>query len=91
MPILYTNIDNLSSHLQQCLTSPRVYVSYNSFADPDPKYFKQILENSLSEEQMKRFCSDFLALFQQKEHKQPVPCSIGASDSGKTSLFSPVF
>ena len=40
---------------------------------------------------MKRFCSDFLALFRQKEHKQPVPCAIGASDSGKTSLFSPVF
>ena len=40
---------------------------------------------------MKRFSSDFLALFRQKEHKQPVPCAIGASDSGKTSLFSPVF
>ena len=26
-----------------------------------------------------------------KEHKRPVPCAIGASDSGKTSLFSPVF
>ena len=40
---------------------------------------------------MKRFCFDFLALFRQKEHKQRVPCAIGASDSGKTSLFSPVF
>ena len=77
--------------MQQGLTSPRAYVPYNSLADPDPKYFKQILENSLSEEQMKLFCSDFLALFRQKEHKQPVPCAIGASDSGKTSLFSPVF
>jgi len=68
-----------------------LYVPYNSFADPDPEYFKQILESSLSEEQMRRFCSDFLALFQPKEHKQPVPCATGASDSGKTSLFSPVF
>ena len=40
---------------------------------------------------MKRFCFDFLALFRQQEHKQPVPCAIGASESGKTSLFSPVF
>ena len=77
--------------MQQGLTSPRAYVPYNSLADPNPKYFKQILENSLSEEQMKLFCSDFLALFRQKEYKQPVPCAIGASDSGKTSLFSPVF
>lgn len=77
--------------MQQGLTSPRAYVPYNSLADPDPKYFKQILENSLSEEQVKLFCFDFLALFRQKEQKQPVPCAIGASDSGKTSLFSPVF
>ena len=40
---------------------------------------------------MKQFSFDFLALFHQKEHKQPVPCAIGASDSGKMSLFSPVF
>ena len=73
------------------LTSPRAYVPYNSFADPDPKYFKQILENNLSEEQMKRFCFDFLALFRQKKHKQPIPCAIGASGSGNTSLFSSVF
>ena len=26
-----------------------------------------------------------------KEHKQRVPCAIAAADSGKTSLFSPVF
>ena len=77
--------------MQQGLTSPRAYVPYNSLVDPDPRYFKQILENSLSEEQMKQFCFDFLALFRQKEHKRPVPCAIGASDSGKTSLFSPVF
>ena len=32
-----------------------------------------------------------MALFQPKKHKEPVPCLIGASDSGKTSLFTPVF
>ena len=76
---------------QRGLTSPRAYVHYNSAADPDPKYFEQILKNSLPEEQIKQFCADFLALFRQKEHKRPVPCAIGAADSGKTSLFSPVF
>ena len=76
---------------QRGLTSPRAYVHYNRAADPDPKYFEQILKNSLPEEQTKQFCADFLALFRQKEHKRPVPCAIGAADSGKTSLFSPVF
>jgi len=46
---------------------------------------------SVSEEQMKRFSFDFLALFRQQDHKQPLPCATWASDSGKTSLFSPVF
>ena len=73
------------------LTSPRAYAHYNSAADPDPKYFEQILKNSLPEEQIKQFCADFLAFFRQKENKRPVPCTIGAADSGKTSLFSPVF
>ena len=30
-------------------------------------------------------------MFRPKENKRPVPCAIGATDSGKTSLFSPVF
>ena len=77
--------------LQRDLTSPRAYVHYSKTTDPDPKYFQQILKNSLPEEQIKQFCADFLAIFRPKEHKRPVPCAIGASDSGKTSLFSPVF
>ena len=77
--------------LQKGITSPRAYVNYNCAADPDPKYFEQILQNSLSKEQIEQFCADFLALFRPKEHKRPVPCAIGATDSGKTSLFSPVF
>ena len=30
-------------------------------------------------------------MFRPKEHKQLVPCAIGFADSGKTSLFAPVF
>ena len=77
--------------LQRGIRSPRAYVPYDSLQEPDPKYFEQILTNSLPEGQIQQFCADFLALFRDKEHKRPVPCAIGASDSGKTSLFSPVF
>jgi energy-coupling factor transporter ATP-binding protein EcfA2 len=39
------------------------------------------------------FCEDFLRLLHhnQKRHKQKVPCLIGEADSGKTSLFYPLF
>ena len=79
------------SFLQRGIRSPRAYVHYDSLQELDPKYFEQILTNSLPEGQIQQFCADFLALFRDKEHKRPVPCAIGASDSGKTSLFSPVF
>ena len=59
--------------------------------DPEPRYFEQMLRNSLEEEDIRQFCTDFLALFRPKEHKQRVPCAIGSPDSGKVSLFSPVF
>ena len=59
--------------------------------DLDPKCLEQILTNSLPEGQIQQFCADVLALFRDKEHKRPVPCAIGASDSSKTSLFSSVF
>ena len=80
-----------SFYLHKGRTSQRAYVPYNSAKDPEPKYFEQILRNSLPEEQIKQFCADFLALFRQKEHKRPIPCAVGASVSGKTSLFSPAF
>ena len=66
-------------------------MNYERTKVPEPKYFEEILRNSLSEEDLKKFCSDFPALFRPKQLKQPVPCAIGAADSGKTSLFSPVF
>ena len=71
--------------------SPRAFVAYDHESEPEPKYFADILTNSLDNEEITRFCVDFLALFQPKEHKRPVPCLIGAHNSGKTSLFAPLF
>ena len=41
---------------------------------------------------MNEFCEGFLKLlhFNQKRHKDKVPCLIGDANSGKTSLFQPV-
>ena len=72
-------------------SSPRAFVPYDHEGEPDPQYFAGILANSLSEAEVGRFCEDFVALFQPKDHKRPVPCLIGAANSGKTSLFAPVF
>lgn len=79
------------SFQQKGLTTPRVFVDYDRLKDLEPRYFEAILRNSLTEDEIRQFCADFLALFRPKEHKQPVLCAIGSADSGKTSLFSPVF
>ena len=79
------------SFQQKGLTTPRAFVDYDRLKDPEPRYFEAILRNSLTEDEIRQFCADFLALFRPKEHKQPVLCAIGSADSGKTSLFSPVF
>lgn len=54
--------------------SPRGFFEYNKDSPPNPKYFQEILENSLSEEEISRFCEDFLGLlkFQRKGHKEKV-------------------
>ena len=78
------------SFLHRGITSPRAYVHYDSLQEPDPKYFEQILTNSLPEGQIQQFAL-ISSRYSEIKHKRPVPCAIGASDSGKTSLFSPVF
>ena len=35
--------------------SPRAFCAYNFTRDPDPKYFKEILENSLSPDELSNF------------------------------------
>ena len=59
---------------------------------PDAKHFREILENSLSPEDIGRFCEDFVKLlhYNKKKHKDKVPCLIGDASSGKTSLFFPI-
>ena len=54
--------------------SPRAYFDYDMSSQPDAKYFRQILENSLCKDDISRFCSDFLGLlrFQKKGHKEKV-------------------
>ena len=74
------------------LITPRAFTQYDPFKEPHPKYFIEILENSLSESQISLFCEDFLRLlkYNQKKHKEKVACLVGDADSGKTSLFYPI-
>ena len=72
--------------------TPRAFSPYDPAKEPEPKYFKEILENSLPEADIEMFCEDFLRLLMhnQKRHKDKVPCLVGAANSGKTSLFQPI-
>ena len=72
--------------------SPRAFCPYNPETPPKPKYFREILDNSLDESEVAIFCHDFLNLlkYNQKRHKDKVPCLVGDANSGKTSLFFPI-
>lgn len=72
--------------------SPRAFSAYDSTKQPEPKYFREILENSLSPTEVSTFCEDFVKLlnYSQKKHKDLVPCLVGEANSGKTSLFHPI-
>ena len=72
--------------------SPRAFCSFDSARNPDPKYFREVLENSLSPQEVAKFCDDFLKLllYNKKEHKDKVPCLVGDANSGKTGLFMPI-
>ena len=72
--------------------SPRAFVEYQHTKTPDPKYFREILENSLSPSDTSHFCEYYLRLLNYgiKQHKEKVLCLIGEPNSGKTSLFTPM-
>ena len=72
--------------------TPRAFSTYDPTRGPQPKFFKEILENSLTEAEIEEFCEDYLTLVNhnQKRHKDKLPCIIGDASSGKTSLFQPV-
>ncbi|KAL9960427.1 hypothetical protein ACROYT_G033882 [Oculina patagonica] len=73
------------------LVTPRAFAKYDPRKQPDGKYFREILQNSLTEVEIGAFCEDFLRLLNvnKKCHKDKVPCLIGDANSGKTSLFQP--
>ena len=52
--------------------SPRAFFDYDKNNPPNAKYFQEILENSLTPEEITHFCNDFLGLFkfQKKGHKE---------------------
>ena len=54
------------------LITPRAYFNYDHLSNEDSLYFREILENSLSQCEIAQFCEDFLGLFnfQGKQHKQ---------------------
>ncbi|KAL9978134.1 hypothetical protein ACROYT_G015621 [Oculina patagonica] len=48
----------------------RAFVPYDHLNGPEPRYFQQILENSLEKHQVQQFCEDFMNLlkYNQKSH-----------------------
>ena len=56
---------------------------------PEPKHFKEILENSLTEAEIEEFCEDYLRLLNHNQKRHKVPRIIWDANSGKTSLFQP--
>ena len=72
--------------------SPRAFIEYEHTKEPDPGYFKEMLENSLSQLKIAHFYEYFIRLFncRIKQHKEKVMCLIGEPNSGKTSLFTPI-
>ena len=82
-------VDGAIEEQQVGKISPRAFCSFDS---PCPKYFREVLENSLSPQEVVKFCDDFLKLllYNLKQHKDKVPCLVGDANSGKTSLFMPI-
>ena len=72
--------------------TPKAFSPFNATKEPDPKYFREILEKSLTETETEVFCEDFLRLLNhnQKRNKEKVPCLTGDANSGKPSLFQPL-
>jgi len=72
--------------------SPKAYIEYEHTKTPDPGYFKQILQNSLNQQEMAHFCEYYIRLLdcRIKQHKERVMCLVREPNSGKTSLFTPI-
>lgn len=85
-------VENAICHTDVGRTSPRAFVEYRRDKLPDVTFFQEILENSLSEEEIGYFCEYFVRLlnYGTKQHKEKVLCLVGEPNSGKTSLFAPI-
>ena len=72
--------------------SPRAFCPFDATRVPEPKYLREVLENSLEPQEVAKFCDDFLRLlsYNKKRHRDKVPCLVGDANSGKTSLFFPI-
>ena len=44
------------------MVTPHAFSRYDSQKGPEPKYFREILENSLSDGEIAEFCEDYLKL-----------------------------
>ena len=88
----HTFIEDAISESDVGRITPRAYCKYDPSTPPIPRYFREILENSLSGPEIPSFCHYFLKLLEHhgKKHKDRVPCLVGDSNSGKTSLFLPI-
>ena len=73
------------------LVTPGAFSRYDPSKVPQSKYFQEVMENSLTVNQIGLFCEDFFRLlnFNQKKHKESA-CLFGEPDNGKTSLFYPI-
>ena len=71
--------------------TPKVFCPYEPATPPQPQYFKEILQNSLIENEVASFCEDFLKLlnFNKKNRIDKESYLVGHTKSRKTSLFMP--
>ena len=65
-------VDGAIEEQQVGKISPRAFWSFDSARDPDPKYFREVLENSLSPQEVATFCGDLLnlLLYNKKQNKK---------------------
>lgn len=72
--------------------SPGAFCPFDATRDPDEKYFKEVLENSLERQEVAKFYDNFLELlsYNKKRIKDKVSCLVRDANSGKTSLFFPI-
>jgi len=72
--------------------SPRVYIEYEQTKTPDPGYFKQILKNSLNQQEMARFCEYYIGLLNchTNQHKERVMCLTGEPTVEKRAFSQPI-